>query len=409
MLDGADSEVGRRLLDIAVRARRDAANASEIEPLVIVATSRGSLLKRVRADDVAEVAEATTSRIAFENDVDGGRRPWWRYRLSDLSLDDLVHKMAPGSDRCLLQAIHQLTGGHPESTSSLVAAIELVETWPAERSELEELVRQPAGGEATIEEMLCRRLLGLTEVDDLHDHDVETLITCSAARTANDASLLFAAGRLTQSRAAFQRARESDLWGDGDRACTPLRRLLLRRLAGRSAADGHPDWVAVHGWLAESCGARGDLPGRLHHALAAATGDRDLEPITGLIDERLEQDEAAAWLELVRAVTVAPGRLLTHRRPTALDEMHRLTSYAWASRRSVRFSAVARLLVGLWIAADPFSRQERGRLHDLIASEYRAVASFSPSGPEELMREADEHGGLARDWACQPLSRVATR
>lgn len=406
LLDDADTDVGQRLLEIAVRARRDTASDSGIEPLAIVATSRGSLLKDLNVQDKAEVADETTDRIAFRDDVDGNRRPWWRYRLSDVALDDLVHKMAPGQDRCLLRAIHQLTGGHPGSTRRLVNVIEKVERWPAERSELEELVRRrPAEGEFTIEETLVRRLLGISERDEFPDHEVETLITCSAARKADDASVLFREGRLTVAPAVYERALTSDLWIAGGPACTTLRRLLLRRLADRSAGGGHPDWATVHGWLRESCGERGDGPGRLHHALAAATEDQDLEPITAHIDERLDHEEVASWLELVRAVTVAPTRLLTHR-PRAVDEMH-VHTHRWARHRGHRFWAVARLLVGLWIAADPFSRSDRAALHTQIADEYRQIARLSDGSPRELLREAEKHVRLARDWACQPHAGAA--
>jgi hypothetical protein len=106
--------------------------------------------------------------------------------------------------------------------------------------------------------------------------------------------------------------------------------------------------------------------------------------------QRLAGDDLAEWVSLLRSVTSMPRRPADPGK-SPMDQLHDTVD-----KRSPR---LAKLVVALWIAADPFISNRRRTLHRQIAADYEFVAGLAQGDPEPLLDEADHHRKQAGLWS----------
>lgn len=397
LLDNADSDLARDLLETLVRVRGDDLDHGYAapDPLTIVATSGGRLLAKVnRADQVALSVPLVDNYKALDRRV----QPWWlRCRLDDLTVDEVNLMVTDLSldrddDHQLAALIHQFTGGHPGATRIMLEAITAITTrWRS----LAEVLGGDSGGVA-VEERLLQLFL-----DGVPDEAREDLITCSAARTRHHAIELAVRRQdlFTAPDLVIGELRESPMWLLRDEwGPTVLRRLLLRRLAGRR--DGAATWSVVHRWLREASPLEHrderDTRTALTAELAYALADGDIEFVTRKLDQHAV-GRATTWLAMVDAVTSVPGRLDPYVEHTV--QARGLTSWL-GSGDERQLACIAGLVARLWIAADPFRDIGRRGLHRQIARDYDELALYHPEWDDELYTQKNRHQQLARVWSA---------
>lgn len=395
LLDDADTDLGRDLLEALVRVRNNDLDQGYglPDPLTVVATSRGRLLTEVdRADQVTLSMPLVDSYQA----LDRRARPWWlRCRLHNLTVDEvylMVTQLTLDQDdnHRLAALIHQFTGGHPGATWIMLEAITAISgRWHS----LAEVLRTESGG-VTVEERLLRLLL-----DGVPDEARADLVTCSAARTRHHAIELAVRRQdlLTAPKLVIGELRESPMWlVRGELGPTVLRRLLLRCLAQRR--DGVATWSAVHRWLREGSlvdqQSEPDPRTARTDTLAYALADGDIELVTRELD-RHAVGRPATWLAMVESVTSVPGRLDPQVEYTA--QTRTLTDWI-GSDSDRRLACMAGLVARLWIAADPFRDTGRRGLHRQIAQDYDELALYHPDWDDELYTQKNRHQQLARMW-----------
>jgi hypothetical protein len=398
LLDNVDTQLGRTFLTGLIEARRAAA-LEGLVPLTVVATSRGALLARRSAPELADITVQDPSYRTVLMRLGADARPTWlRYRLPDLTEDE-VADLAAGllrgrGPRHADKLIYGFTGGHPLSTRTLLATLaQQRSSGPGLTDLLDRDVPDDLAITGTVEEWLCRRLLGIGDAVAFPDTTTEYLTTCAAARDADDAvQLLPPAAR----DGITKRISEVNLWNPvAGHGCEALRRLLLRRLAGRHPIDGPNGWQTVHGRLREDCEQDKDDPGELYHALA--TGD--LPTVTSRLAAWLTEREP--WVPLVELVANAPCRQPID--DAALDEMTRdepTATPTGTDSPDPQRELVHQLVARLWAAADPLAQVDRCDLHTQIANTYRAlVGTCSGRGRKtELRNAARRHDTLADQW-----------
>ncbi|RNL85798.1 hypothetical protein EFW17_07505 [Halostreptopolyspora alba] len=403
VLDNVDTEIGRRLLDHLGRAGA----WDPGEPLMVVAGSRGGLLRGEPHHDIGEANANGEEETDYQhNRVGSSSAKWLRYRLPDLTLEDVQALMRPSglsarADRRLFRAVHQLTGGHPGSVAALIST---ADRHRPQSSDLGKLLdsrgpaQPPEPPPPPLEERLIADLLG----PQVQDDRIEDLVTCSAARTYNEALRLAADSDLVGPlRTELDLLSVVDLWGRSTGAGQALlRRLLLRRLAARGHESGgtaekdNPGWSKVHGRLRDYARTRHDTSMELYYALA----NGDLEFVERALAQPVAMDSPDSWLRLLSEVTSAPGDWPPHSRKTPIQQRDTVT------HRCTRMPdppsiPVARLVAALWVGADPLCGLERKHLHEGIALDYRTIAHSRATVPVELLREADRHEELARLWS----------
>jgi hypothetical protein len=380
LLDNVDTPLGRSFLAELVRARTGhlANGNDDADPLTVVATSRGG----VRADPglagraLADAADADPPPLWLVSGLD---------RLQDADVDAMVRglRLSDGDTRLLARRVHAFTCGHPDSTRLLLEAV-------AERRtaqvELAEVLDRPVPGAlpqtSTVEERLRANLLAGVPEDD-----VANLITMSAARDKDQALLLATRSSLLHgARRPLMLMPEPDLWANGSASTEPLRRLLLRRLAARE--PGHPaDWSTVHGSLRRfnRQGDTRDETGELYHALA----DADVTFVVTRLAERLGEQDTQDWLTVLDEVTAAP------RRPDGSPPHEQVEQYV--GQVADPLGSLARVVVGLWIAADPTTTGKQHLLHFGIATAYNDIARLAKS-PAPILSQAYQHAEAAKEW-----------
>lgn len=385
LLDNADSELGRRFLGQFVHARRQRAvgEQDDPDPLTVVTTSRGTLL--------AAVPSAEKTRVAPDapQSADWSRFWWLGYRLPDLTEDEVDRAIADMGlalrkrDR-LTRVVYGLTGGHPASTGLLLDAI--AASPPEKWIEPERTLCRPSGAPpaTTVEEQLFDRLLV-----GISDAELRDLVTCAPARHQAEALALVGQGDLLATgQAGYEEVVDPLLWPVAESAgLTLLRRLLLRRLAGRS--DATPSWTEVHARLRLLCRDGGDEAGELYHALA----DGDLAFVAIHLHRRLADLGSTEWFELTRSVAGAPYQ--PRPREVPIDEVRVLVDRA---DLTPPVAAVGRLVAALHIAADPFTDSRRRDVHLQIAHDYAEVARLCPGGPHAVFLEASRGHRLDAEW-----------
>ncbi len=364
LLDNVDTVLGRRFLEELVRARRQrvAGGQDDADPLTVVATSRGALLAEVPSTERALVTLDNTRSAQFPDPTDRSRRCWLRYRLPELTEDQVGAAVAAldldrGNNQRLTRMVFQLTGGHPASTSLILDAIATYP--PDDRVEPEVILGRPssaesAGDHKVEDQVLSRLLAGVSETV------IPDLVTCAAARERRHALTLASDDDLlVAGQTNYLEVLDTILWPpDGAAGAALLRRLLLRRLALRDPTVA-PSWVEVHGRLRDVCRAEEDEVGELYYGLAIG----EFAVVVRRLHQRHSELEVGPWLALVESVAEAPHQY--RRRENPIDEVRALVRTAELEQP---LRCLAHLVAALWIAADPFGDSDRRDLHLQIAA-----------------------------------------
>jgi hypothetical protein len=365
-LDNVASDRGSAFLAELARARAQhrGHETDGADPLTVVATSRTRV----------PVAGTPVVRVLL--------RP---RDLATVSKTVEAHRWTGGDTRRLATRIHAFAGGHPEGVDLLLEAAVRDGTADVEVPDL--LAWRPPGSTGIVPpdlaEVLRQRLLPKAV-----GYEVEDLITLSAARDRDQAARLAKKTKLLSGlwNAA---AHGPDLWVADNAGGQLLRRLLLRRLAARE--PDHPaDWLTVHGALRRFCRDAGtkDTVGELYHALAA--GDLQFV-VTELADQAATLD-TGKWLEQLKEVTAAPRRPDDRLPDVQADELVKTVT---APDNEVE--ALAGVVAGLWIAADPVTPGNRNLLHARIAKNYDGMAALVKSDAL-IDSEAANHREVAEQW-----------
>ena len=395
LLDNADTELGHLFLNQLLRARRQraAGGQEDVDPLTVVATSRGELLADVPSADRSHVIPDDTPSRLLSYITDRSRFWWLQYRLPDLTEDEVgraVTDMALpwGDNQRLAQVVYELTGGHPASTWLVLNAV--ATSPPRKWIEPEAILSQAAPGARsqhppTVEDQMLARLLA-----GISDAALRDLVTCAAAREREQALALASQDDLLVSgQANYGEVLDPILWpADRSAGLTLLRRLLCRRLALRDPAVS-PSWSGVYARLRHTCRAAGDEAGELYYALA----DGELGFVTRRLHQRLTELKSTAWHDLLTFVTQAPHR---HRhREAPIDEVRTLVGSADLEQP---LTSVGRLVAALRIAVDPFTDSRRRDLHLQIADDYSGVSRLCPGGPHTVFLDAARRHRREAEW-----------
>ncbi|MFD0634308.1 hypothetical protein ACFQ9X_24870 [Catenulispora yoronensis] len=439
LLDGCDSELGRRFLTefAAGRADQPPDQAFGPPPLTVVAASRGTLLADRESGDIA--------RAVHDDDQPApqswaANAVWARRRLADLGADDigralglLVHR--EGDETQLKEMLAELSGGHPASVGVLIEALARhPEHWrePASLLDVPMPGAEPGSPDAgrTVEQGLVRRLLGRTPEPG---EEFDDLMICAAATQRRHALYLctgeqpLVAGGL----AGFEADIEPVLWPTAPEL---LRRLLLRGLALHDAArlpdiQGLPDgptdpvapetagtplaagttWSSAFGRLRKHLESSGNIVDELYYTLALgglADVARRLDALVGDREKAEIGAGSAAWIALLESVATAPRRV---RNPEAVAKppMEQLRSLIAAARfldepheplgRDIK--PLAELVAARWIVADPFLGNRRRGLHLHIARGFEGLIARWQEDSDPLFDAAQRHRREANNWA----------
>jgi hypothetical protein len=371
-LENVATKWGSAFLAELVRARAEhrSQETDNDDPLTVVVTSRtrvpvtGTEVVRIllRPLDLATVSRMVSARGWDSGDV-----------------------------RRLAARIHAFTGGHPEAVDRLLEAAVGRGTADVELNDLLARRDESATDESPPElaEQLLQRLLFTPR-----DHEVEDLVTLSAARDRDQAVRLARRTKLL-SDLWTPSALTSDLWVADNAGAQLLRRLLLRRLAARES-NHDANWQTVHGALRRLChdATPRDTVGELYHALAVG----DLQFVMAELAKRAGDTDTDKWLELLKSVTSAPRPLDKRppdKQPSPDKRVEALVGTVTAPDDKV--AALAWVVAGLWVAADPTTPGNRSQLHKLIARKYDGMIDLAKS-PAMIGDEADYHREVAEQW-----------
>jgi hypothetical protein len=363
----------------------------------VVAFSRGALAAEAAMDVRALPTAGKAALDGYRRQrADHVKRGWYAVRLQDLSRSEVLEmvddrRLPFGFDRqSVTSAIFKFSGGHPHSTKMLVDAVALSEGGGVVHlADILDRQFHEEDSPGTVRELLTQRVLP----KPLKDRRLmQALVTSAAAQTSDQAALLYEHSGLVDRRFPFAAIAGLELWipdgrGEERRLMHPVARLLLLEEL-RARPDKHPaNWSAVHGWLRDQAEHAGDDAGQLYHALALG----EAPYVTRQLHDQLGAVSSKDWLALLHAATVAPSPLRWVCDP--VGHLEALTS--WAADEDAALGPLARIVVGLWIDADPLLSSARNTLHDLIASAYdqlvaRALTAFTA--------EAARHRRIAQDW-----------
>lgn len=390
LLDNADSVQSRRFLAEFAHAAQTVAHQDGPPPVNAIATSRRGV-PDTRHQPLGQ------ARAAYARRRPGQR--WFAVTLSDLTPDEvglMVHGLNRFEGR-VPAMICQFTDGQPFATRRLLEAIP---EDPKGRLDVGALLDAPDGDRGTtVGDRLFDGLL-----TGVSDHQRELLVTMSAARDQDEAGLLASRpGPLTTQDAAA--IFTLDIWRDGGvhpPVLPPaLHGLLRRRLAGRPATET-ADWETMHRRLRPD-GAWDSLNDRdrirdLYHALALG----EVRSVTRRLADWLVELDGGTWLTRVKAVTAAPRRSPAGPDPArTAEDLARAIGPGEADAGRPDQRSLAKLVAGLWIAADPFTCAARQDLHLGIAAQYKTAAGFCREQEAELFQEARRHDLEAERWANQ--------
>lgn len=301
-----------------------------------------------------------------------------------------------GNTRLIRDAIYRFTSGHPGSTRVILDAIG---ERPSHATDLRTLLESPApgnisGASVTVEQRLVSQLL-----PGFSDDTLGKLAACAAARDIEGARRLTERSSLLADPSGDHSAVfANELWAvsNGSQAAVMLpvlRRLMLRQLAARADAES-ANWSTVHGWLRSDCDKAGDDIGVLYHALALD----EVEFVTDRLAPLLPKENGPAWLDQLKLATSAPNRRNHLSDPVVA--VQKLTD--WVNQRmdqpDLPLRPLARLIVALWIDADPLGANRRDNLYLEIAADYDAIAPYSANGSALLRTEAERYRENARRW-----------
>lgn len=390
LLDNADTVQSRRFLTAFAHAARTVADKNGPPPVNVIATSR-KIVPDTRHHPLGQARAAYARRRPGQH--------WFAVALSDLTSEE-VGRMVHGLNRFegrIPAMIGQFTDGQPLATRSLLEAIPEDST---SRLDIGTLLDMPDGDRGTtVGDRLFDGLL-----TGVSDHQRELLITIAAARDQDEAGLLAArTGPLTMQDAAA--IFTLDIWrsgGDHSPVLPPAVHGLLRRRLARRAASETADWETMHRRLRPD-GAWDTLSDRdrirdLYHALALG----ELRLVTRRLSDWLIELDGGTWLSRVKAVTAAPRRSPAGPDPArTVEDLARAVGPAEVAVDRPDQRGLAKLVAGLWIAADPFTCAARQDLHLGIAAQYNSAAGFCREQEAELFHEARRHSLEAERWANQ--------
>ncbi|HEX9999805.1 MAG TPA: hypothetical protein VGB74_05090 [Actinoplanes sp.] len=395
LADNADLPAAQHFLRTVVDRRRQQFEITkQIDPLTMVAGSGGDLLAQVSGDEQAALDPSDLSYAEFVQHSRAGHPLWLAYRLpafSDAEVQSLVTSSAPRvpRQRQLSSMIRGLTRGHPKAVRSALDVVvqQTRSLKPAVLADVRfqplDLLTAPATDAtdpsvSTVEDQLRRGLLGAAPADSVRD-----LITLSAARSRQHGHRL--AETLKLAAAGIPRSVELALW-TGDGRPSMARWLLLRQLAGRG--DDHAlSWSAVHRELQRISQQDGSEEDEFYYALA----DRDIATVVRHLAQRLREESAGTWLDALTSVTVAPNP--TARRGPAFEQLN-----AEADRAGSADRAVARIVAGRWILADPLTGPDRKSVHLDLAASFNAIVTAALSDGGRFHTEASQHHREAEEW-----------
>lgn len=385
LLDNIDNPTGRAFLDGLVRVRDQARDEEKdtkapfADPLTVIATSRSVSLPWAPAGPPPPPPEeAGYQRYLEQRGENVVGRHWYPVRLRNLTHSE-VGRMARSRgirSSAVTGAVHRFTDGHPGSTDVLLGAF-------AAQSRDQPRLHHILDSDTAVEQDLLDRFLVTLSPEARED-----LTTCAAAPDLLEAYELDERTELLTSDSS-ERADlfAAELWSpgesDGPRTLPKvLRRLLLRRLAARSAE--HPaSWSRVHEHL------RGEGEVRsLHHALALG----EVEPVARRLAELLADPglPVAEWLDRLTAITAAPNRL----DPAVPPLRHLQELSEWAEGEPSPVAPMARLVCARWLAHDPLVDTSRRHLLRAISSAYAEIAGKS-GDMAALLAEAEKHSHAA--------------
>lgn len=449
LLDDAGGSTADLFLDMLVEGRREAAAAGERpDPAVVVAVQRG----RVRPE-AARLLDPTDERLAF-----GTRHPlapggedhpvwWYPVALSDLNEE---HALAMCTSSVLgrhkhdATFLHELTGGHPESTDRLAHLLAgFGRTPPAEPQlppasahhpgtagqrpaadppapfdprrlldarlvddahPLPDDWPPPPRADTTVEDYLLRRAFadrltstpgGALRPDDNRELNVMAVLAATPGlrRGACNSTLQYL-GWTGYDADAAQLALRDAMWleetEDGEAVrLHPLAALLLRRWLGRSAGT----WQDVHMGYVAHYSRPAQTPLRHLHTLAQAEPGRrePLTTVTAYLDEEFGRGPTTQWLRVLEQVTAAPNRLTTR-----LDPRSYVTSLAGPAEARNRRRAITRLTVARWLHADRCFDPAHQLAHT-IATEYDHLAEITDDN-EVLYQQAGKFRRVESAW-----------
>jgi hypothetical protein len=348
----------------------------------MVGRSRGGLIAAMTQVERATVRELAARPDRLEPD---DPPPLWRRRvLSPLTVED-VRKMAatlPATYRYrnLATMLHHLTGGHLGGVAFLLQAI--TENRP-DIVEPEVLLALPHP-DSTVEDALMKRLLiGVPE------DDVDTLITCSAARNRREGLRLL--GRVVDHNVNSELL-PMDMWDPETGAHTTLLRLLLLRHLARRPDDHLWNWAKTHDALrtvAIPDGGQADLTGWLHHTLAMG----QVEAVLRVLTDGLSSHPLPDWLILLQAVAQAP--------------FHPEQSASLGDPAPEWPPFLRPLLTRLWKSFDPLCGSDRSILYSRIERGFNDLSTYIDDTCTELLDLITHYAQLAQQWrrgAHQPPS-----
>ncbi|MFI9815978.1 hypothetical protein [Saccharothrix variisporea] len=434
LLDDIDTKPGRLLYRALVDARR-----REPDPLTVVATSAGGVVRHVAPDGEVPFAEEAGYADYLERRQGEYESDSYPVALRDLTLDevkDMVSDVAGprlAGHRAVAARVYRFTRGHPAATAVVVKAV-----GDHGETSVKRLLDAPWRGPVdkdpvTVGERLLRELLG-TPADaspataekraaadaspgaaEKRAAALETrakaLEPCAAARDVEQAAELAGSG-LVPVRGGAGLVPDALQVHDPDTGrmvlVPALRYLLLRRLA----ADPER-WTAVHTWLRD----HGRAADRDYHALAL----RDVDAVVRELVELLP--DARAWLTALESVTAAPNDLDTDEadpdrvlaatvRPdqTAPDHPDRApaaTGHPTPAAEPAR--SIGRVLAALWIANDPLSDADRPELWSSAALDLRELAKQPGVARNEFLQAAKRWEARAEEGDTPVSSRGVRR
>lgn len=391
LVDNADSGESRRFLTDFADAVRVAARDGGHPPVSVIATS-GKGVPEAGSRPLADANHAYAERRA-------GPR-WFPVVLPDLTAEEFAD-MARDLERFEWRVptmIYQLTRGQPLASRCLLEAVPSEPEYPLSIGSLLAVPDQRSQDRAPVGERIFEGLL-----TGVSPHQRDLLVTISAARDQSEVNLL-RNRPLTRADAAAMLT--LDVWrdaGDGAAPTLPpvLHRLLARRLAERPPT-ATADWETMHRRLRPNGPwdslDENDQIRELYHSLALG----ELRPVTRRLADwlGLVEMDGETWLRRLKAVTAAPRRSPAEDDPAGeVDRLAEAIGRAETSGDKPDPHDIARLVAGLWIAADPFTCEARQDLHLGIANQYRTAAAFCRG--QELLHEANHHDREAERWATR--------
>ncbi|MDQ3577211.1 MAG: hypothetical protein M3443_06350, partial [Actinomycetota bacterium] len=373
LLDNIDAKQGR----VLYRALTDTRRKTEPDPLTVVATSGGGLLRHLGVKERIPFAEKASYADYVEQRQGQYRADAYPVRLRDLALDEvtaMLDDVAPpwmDERRTYAAWIYRMTLGHPAATAVLVKAFSDRESRPASLREL--LADEFPGSvdrdqQVTVRQRLRRKFLGDTPAEEL----LTRLRACAAARDLDQAELLRDSGLIVKpsDNAALVPAELQVVAGERKVMLPALRHLMLAELAEQRGR-----WLAVHTWLRDK--GKAD---RQYHALAT----RDVASVVTWLEDGLS--DAKTWLESLHSITQAPNDLgLDH---DEAEPDRALTAAGWRPSDGGN-QTQARIVAALWIAKDPLTTTRRRDLYSSAAFDLRTLAQDPRAARNDLRREAD--------------------